>query len=299
METLDLDINNYELNDILELFKIGSDFGEPELKSAKQIVLKMHPDKSRLDKKYFLFFSEAYKVLFNIYTFKNKSEKKNMNDYGDIASDTEERKNALNSFFTKNKDLKTPNNFNKWFNEQFEKSKVSTESDRAGYGDWLQSDEDINEDQVSNQSQMAEAFAKKKAEARALVVHKGINESYFNAPGASNLTGEAPQDYSSDLFSSLNYQDLRQAHKESVIPVTEEDYHKVLKFQSVTDYESYRNSQKIVPLSEAQAMEYLKKRDKKMDNESSRRAFELAKQTEEATKKNNNFWGSINKITNF
>ena len=76
MEFLDLDINNYNLRDILKLFKIPEDFDENDLKIAKQIVLKMHPDKSRLDSKYFLFYSQAYKVLYSIHIFKNNSVKK-------------------------------------------------------------------------------------------------------------------------------------------------------------------------------------------------------------------------------
>ena len=45
---MDLDINNYNLDDLLNLFKISAHFGESDLKRAKQIVLKTHPDKSGL-----------------------------------------------------------------------------------------------------------------------------------------------------------------------------------------------------------------------------------------------------------
>ena len=58
MDNLDLDINNYELEDLLNLFKIPMDFDESDLKKAKQIVLKTHPDKSGLDAKYFYFFQK-------------------------------------------------------------------------------------------------------------------------------------------------------------------------------------------------------------------------------------------------
>ena len=53
-ETIDLDIRNYELTDILNLFKLPLLFGEKHLKEAKIAVLQMHPDKSRLPKEYFL-----------------------------------------------------------------------------------------------------------------------------------------------------------------------------------------------------------------------------------------------------
>ena len=73
---LDLDIDNYDLADILNLFKLEEDFDESDLKNAKKTVLKVHPDKSRLPAKYFLFYSKAYKVLYNIYEFRNKSSNK-------------------------------------------------------------------------------------------------------------------------------------------------------------------------------------------------------------------------------
>jgi hypothetical protein len=65
MEEIDLNIDNYELQDILNLFNINYDFGEKEMRIAKKIVLQSHPDKSKLDKKYFLFFTKAYKYLYN------------------------------------------------------------------------------------------------------------------------------------------------------------------------------------------------------------------------------------------
>ena len=72
MESLDLDLNNYGLNDILKLFNLDYDFNKEGLKQAKKVVLMTHPDKSHLDKKYFLFFTSAYKVLYKIYEFRYK-----------------------------------------------------------------------------------------------------------------------------------------------------------------------------------------------------------------------------------
>ena len=51
MESLDLDLNNYGLNDILKLFNLDYDFNKEGLKQAKKVVLMTHPDKSYLDKK--------------------------------------------------------------------------------------------------------------------------------------------------------------------------------------------------------------------------------------------------------
>ena len=139
--TVDLDLNNYSLEDILALFQLQENFNEADLKLAKQQVLRLHTDKSRLDPKYFLFYSKAYKTVYSIWEFKNKNDNKTMNTEEYIPLDTSEenKKKALETFFDQNKTLRDANNFNKWFNEQFEKQKVKADEDEDGYGSWLKS----------------------------------------------------------------------------------------------------------------------------------------------------------------
>ena len=69
----DLNIENYNLDDILDLFKLDINYGYEELKKAKKIVLLTHPDKSGLSSDVFLFFSKAYKTLYYIYNLKEKN----------------------------------------------------------------------------------------------------------------------------------------------------------------------------------------------------------------------------------
>ena len=168
-KTKDLNIENYELNDILALFKIGADFGEDDLRAAKKIVLKTHPDKSRLDPEYFLFYSKAYRVLFSIWEFKNKSKGKS-NTSKDIKSYKEgqetffdkQNKKTLDSFLSK-EGLKDTKSFNKWFNTQFEKNKMEREDDAGGYGTWLKSNEDIDEEKNIHYSQIGEEWKRRRS----------------------------------------------------------------------------------------------------------------------------------------
>ena len=69
---LDLNIENYELADLLALFKLDFEFNADDLKRVKKSVMQTHPDKSGLDKTYFLFFSAAYKIIFSVYEFRHK-----------------------------------------------------------------------------------------------------------------------------------------------------------------------------------------------------------------------------------
>ena len=101
LNTLDLDLEHYSLEDLYRLFNIPNGLlSEPNLKAAKQIVLKMHPDKSNLDSKYFLFFSKAYKRLYSIYDFQNKSLNKT---YKDQDFFDESNKTVLDIMFEKKK----------------------------------------------------------------------------------------------------------------------------------------------------------------------------------------------------
>jgi len=302
---MDLNIDNYDLDDILKLFKMPKNFVEDDVKSAKKIVLKTHPDKSGLHPDYFRFYSQAYKKIYFIWKFKSSSAKdNNLKTYDEIMTNDEKvghfskhKKEKLSDFLSTNK-IEKGENFNKWFNDQFEKNKIHNDEETSGYGDWLKSNEDIDEEKKISYTQMGEEIEKKKQHVRSLVVHKGIDELYSNFSGASNLTGDSPECFGSDLFSSLQYEDLRKAHVESVIPVTMEDYNNVKKFKNLDEYNNYRSSQNIVPLSEIQAAEYLNNKNKHDEIQTTNRAYKLAQQLEEANKNQSNFWGSIMKIKN-
>ena len=305
MENFDFDLNldNYELKDLLNLFKIPENFDEEDLKSAKKMVLMTHPDKSKLDANYFRFYSQAYKQLFSIWEFKTKKHNSDKSFQIDKETKThllngngnlpKEQKKALDRILKKN-----PENFNQWFNEQFEKTRLKTEEEERGYGSWLNSNEDLDDEvdgQVKSVADMAKEIDRKKAQMRSLILHQEIEDLYATGVNASQLVGDAPSSYSSDLFSSLPYEDLRKAHTETVIPVTMEDYHNKKKYGSVDEYKQARTIQDFSTpiLSEQQSREYLRNRENLQGREATERAYKLAKQTEEAEKKNKEFWSRI------
>lgn len=292
----DLDINNYELNDLLNLFNMPVDFDESDLKKAKGMVLRIHPDKSKLDPDYFRFYSKAYKMIYSIWEFRKKGDVNN----GEKAKNTydpnddimcENKKLLLNQLFEKKTDKK---DFNKWFNEQFEKNQIKCENEEKGYETWLRSSDNNIEDMdlKGNISSMGQAFDQKKEKARSLIVYKDV-EDVHSSSNFYDLSSDAPATFDSDMFSSLPYQDLQKAHVETVIPVTYEDYEKREKFGSVNDIIAHRGRQDMKPLSEQQAKKYLSNRAKNEEETSVRRAYNLVKQTELAEKKQQEFWSSI------
>ena len=250
MNDLDLNIQNYDLEDVLNLFKLNYQFTEQNLKQAYKTVLKTHPDKSGLDKEVFLFFKQAYSVLSKIYQFRNR--KKECAHQQDYSADVDAEKALL----LQKLDGKSVKDFNKWFNTMFEKTKVSDNAVDNGYGDWYNNGEVENQKQVGLQDMEGE-FEKRKNQCKALIVQKDLMEMGSNS--GYNLSRDAPDEYSSDIFSKLKYEDLKKAHTETVIPVTKEDFEKTKKFKSVESYKRHRASQITAPPSLQQSRDFLKK----------------------------------------
>jgi hypothetical protein len=288
LDTLDLDINNYSLNDLYKLFNIHDNFlTDISLKDAKQIVLKMHPDKSKLDAKYFLFFSKAYKTLFSIYEFQNKSTKKTYKDE-DFYDDS--NKHVLDNMFESNKDFKDPKNFNNWFNQSFEKHRLDNPIEQ-GYGDWLKSDDDfMNVSENVTKGNMNEVFERKKKQIQALSVYTGVTDMFSSTLGGSLLTGDS-------TYTTDSYTDLRQAYTETLIPVTQEDYEKMPKFKNLNEYKSNRDRIDSTPLSKEESERILLKQKNDMDQQSAALAFKYAQEAEKVKQRQQSFWGDIKQLT--
>lgn len=316
MSEIDLDINNYGYDELLSLFKLKPNYGEKELKEAKQIVFKMHPDKSKLPPQYFLFFSKAFKTVLQIYEFKNKTEKTpaNLKEYKEmiqiVPKKGDDNFRALKTFIETN-DMNDPKKFNKWFNSQFEKAKEQEDSD--GYGEWFKTEhsdangsqgEVFDNNKVRTKEEIGKEFAKKKAELRSVVKYGGVQEMYASNLGSSILGEsfglEESGGYSSEMFGGLLYQDLKQAHTETVIPVSETDFDSVPKFKNVDDYQRHRDSDRdsLAPLSNKEANQMLSMKEKREEEEATKRAYYYAKQVEENEKKTNTFWSSLKQLTN-
>lgn len=306
MESLDLNIDNYKLEDILKLFNINYNFDENDMKNAKKIVLKSHPDKSGLDKKYFLFFTKAYKYLYFIYDFRkkkfDKDDESNISyenmivenkDYENILSDEERKKNF--EVLSNNKEVNK--DFNSWFNKMFDEHKLQSDYEKDGYGNWMKDDNNFKQfDNCSNVSKMNESIEKIKETNYSIIKKEDFQEnlSISRYNNGSDLLNDKLDDYSSgELFSKFGYNDLRKAHEETLIPVS--DSIKRQEFNSVGEYEIFRARETIKDdfYSLQQSKEILKNRKKNIEQIDNERAFRLAKQDEEVEKMNNQFWSKI------
>jgi curved DNA-binding protein CbpA len=300
-QIIDLNIDNYSREDLYELFGISNIILTDEImKESKKIVLKTHPDKSKLDPKFFLFYSQAYKRLYSIYEFQNKSTKKQGNEVYIAEQENENENNfVLNKMFDEHNSLKKPEDFNKWFNKEFDKYKLE-DANENGYGEWLKSNEGISNITNVSKADINSEFEKQKKQIQALNVYKGVNDTYTPMSCGASLMEFNDNFTSGNLFSndSMGYTDLRQAYVESIIPVTEDDFNKVQKFKNVEEYKNYRNNTDITPLQKEEAERILYFEKKKLDEDNVALAFHYAKQTEKSIKNSNSFWSTLKQLTN-
>ena len=235
MDNFDLDLNNYSIDDILQLFKIdGHNILFDDLKRAKQIALKMHPDKSKLPPKYFHFFSGALKLLVQIYSFKNRS-----NDLRDhYSNDDEDIDVDLLNFSLISKTNKKE--FSKKFNELFDKSYIKSEMETHGYGELFKSDFELSNETFNE---------KKKRMTSDMIVYetpKILAKSY------NHLTQEKLDDYSSDLYSNLKYEDLKKSQEEAIIPIDDSYIKHIKVFKNIQEIKTHRERQNITPYSDSE-----------------------------------------------
>ena len=332
---MDLDINNYELSDILNLFKIPVLFNDKNLRQAKVIVLQMHPDKSKLPKEYFLFFTKAYKMLYEIYKVRFPYDKKYKEDkfsYSAVidrelnqnktktahnAEDREYHKTEEEAYKKLQKMDSTE--FNKWFNEKFEKFRMYDDEQDGGYEDWFRN---TNKGGVNNAtgdddgadpyelgdtwSERNERIERKKKMLRDKMALIETNEIMTldsvgcgGSGGYYGLGREAPREYSSGLFSSLQYEDLKKAHTESVIPVTADDFVNRKKYTSVNEMQMFRDMEKIqYDFSRENHVTKLDQATALQVEQDMQRIFRMAKQDEIVRDINAKFKSEFFQITN-
>lgn len=295
---MDLNIDNYDLNDILKLFHIPIAFNADHLKSAKKTVLKMHPDKSNLDKEYFLFFTKAYRIIYQIYTMRHESAQ----GYGHVQEYSEliapegcsadrlhgENGNNVQEATAQSEKLSrmTPSDFNTWFNTTFEKYVPRNSEDDAGYETWFrgndseETEEEEEEDNTSSPGSGPGSGSWNSAQVRSLERHRKRIRDRLALVAATTIEA-APSPSSA---TSVQFEDLKRAHTETLIPVTAADYNNVRQFKTVHELQMFRSSAaaNIAPPSKADATAQLERERIASAEQATHRAYLMAKQDEAA-----------------
>ena len=180
--------------------------------------------------------------------------------------------------------------FNKWFNNLFEKLNLN-ESDN-GYGDWLKSDEDFDDSKnVTNLNNMHNFIEHKKNEMSQIIK----KDTYKNIESANTNNNSLINDnnYTSGIFSNLNYEDLKIAHTNTLIPVSNTDYENKMKFNNVNSYKNYRDNQNLKSLTKNESHAYLNREHINNEEIATNIAYKLLNQEEKNREKNKLWWSNL------
>lgn len=221
---VNLNLKDYSYTELLNLFKLPPDYTLEELKQAKRIVVAVHPDKSGLDGKYFIFFNKAYQMIVEMNDIKHRK----------VTAREIEEENPTIAKFSKDRD------FNQKFNTLFEKYYIRHDD---GYGEWLKS--------TDNEAETT--FETRKKQSRAVVCSpvEPVSRSTFSATsiGGQDEYTTLKQVYTVDTVLGVSEEDLTEpprtltsvlnARAVKVQPLTREEADRVLHKNSQEDDQKY------------------------------------------------------------
>ena len=268
---LDLNIQNYSFDDMLNLFNMPHDYDETHLKRALKVVGKLHPDKNTVSDEIFIFFYNVYKILFNFYKIKQRDSYRE-----DFSNDSE--KELLKEFSKKK-------NFNKLFNDLFDKN-VNIEKG-TGYGNWLKE----NNKTYKTTKNVNDYFEEKH---NSIISMDSVKELNLNA-GGSLLVECDNNIYNSDIFSKLNYDDVKKAYSETHIQVSNNIEKK--QFTSADELKIFRNNTIETPLDKERSTHLINEKNRNENNENMLQMFNLFKCDEKHKKEKNKWWTNFKKLT--
>jgi len=223
-----------------------------------------HPDKSKLDSKYFLFYKKAFDVVVRFYDNQNKQNQKitpNNTAYTPHTNNEDDDRTVKKVSSVINEMSKRE--FQDKFNDLFEKN-MSTKVDESK-NEWFKNDEpSYTTNETVNSSNMGKIFNSIKDQQTGLVKYRGVENIISNQSSTSNFYDDDDDDVyvTSDPFSKLKFDDLRKVHKdETVFSVSERDYQNVKKYSSVDHFMRERGQQSTSPLSKPEAERMLAQND--------------------------------------
>ena len=269
---MDLNLSNYKLPDLLTLFKLNEDFTKEEFKEAKSIVYAVHPDKSNLDEKFFIFFLDAYKLLLKVAEFKFRKDNNildlNFDKIKDEYFDISEEKLA--------KDFTKDDNFNKKFNELFLKHGYKEPDD--GYGEWFSSSENLDD-----------SYEKRKQQSRAIAIKNDLTPYSNDYKSSCGILGKSVDNGVSDLKSLYT--------NDSVIGASEQDLHNMHRCKNLEELKLERGVQ-LDPVNEMLAEKYMENIEKNDNMETNKRIYDLILEEEINVKNKDKFWANLKQLKN-
>lgn len=310
-----LNLQMYSFQEILQLFNLSdaTNITPEQLKQAKLLVLKTHPDKSHLPSEYFLFYKKAFEIIVEIYNNQQRTTKEvpktklnYSNEIVDISTGTgkhsnnsiqlnETQKNKMNDTI----ESMPPAKFHQTFNELFEKNQMGRKI--VNKNEWFTNEDEnmnVKNNNIKSVSAMNGAFEKIKENQQGMTVYKGVKETPLVTISCANLYEDVEDELTqlemenesyieTDPFSKLKFEDIKKVHKnETVFAVSEKNYNNIKKYSSVEEYNKERNTSDISLKSEEENLRIIKEKETEFQNKMIYKQYQLKKKELEIEQKN-------------
>ena len=285
----------YSFRELLDLFQLSSNISMEDMKRARMMVLKMHPDKSRLPPDYFLFYKKAFDVVHQYYQEQAKTTAEVPTDEQNYTPLTEDRRTAK-AIQKAAKDM-GQDQFHRKFNELFE---TVAEKPRQDVNEWFKTNDPLFEfDDVQSTAGLAAAMDQVKHKTAALVSYKGVQNLAASGPAYNHLYDNDEGYVSCDPFSKLKYDDLRKVHKDqTVLAVSERDFDKMQRFSSMDHLQRERGSMNIQHLDRSEHERFFAEQQQAMKEQIAAKQYAATLKSNEYLEKNKQVMATFLTLTN-
>ncbi len=157
----------------------------------------------------------------------------------------------------------------------------------------------ITNNNIKSTSHMHQEIENRKQKLKQMIPYQGVQDVTLNLSSGGTELDRSKKSYygNTDIFSKLPYEDLKTAHTESIIPVSNEDYINKKKYSSVDEYNNHRK-QNIELFSKDESEKILRQQKQKDEEYANKIAFQLLEKQELAEKNNKIFMSKLQRIGN-
>ena len=299
--THNLDIQTYSLEELLSLFGLTAyNISTNDLRQAKKRVLMLHPDKSKLDSKYFLFYKKAFDVIVQFYDNQNRQHKQ-VDGKELVYQPNEDNDNSTSDNINKQINEISNSDFQDKFNRLFESNNMGARHDTTQNEWFKQEDNEFNipEGKISK-SEMGDAFNRVKQQSNSVIKYNGVQEMlHTTSAGNSSLYEDNDQYVSCDPFGKLQYDDLRKVHRDqTVLAVSEHDFDQSKTYKSVDEFNRARSQYSYDPLEKEKATTMLQEQERVMNEQMMQKEYKSKLQTQQYAEKNKTVLASFLQLKN-
>jgi hypothetical protein len=242
----------YSLKELIEnIFHLKMPLTVADLKEAKKIVVKMHPDKSGLDREYFLFYKRAFEMIVDFYKSENRQNQVITEDTTKYIPEGGENVGSVTTALGK----MSAATFSKTFNKLFEENMAQKPD--ASRNQWFSETEaqyDIPSQTSAKNIEHVFETIKTTRLANQLVARADEVDTVESNIGTSLYEDDNGDTYiSSDPFSKLKFEDLRKVHKDQTIFVVGTTTHNIPAQKTAEQFARERSQVALSPMEKAEA----------------------------------------------